>query len=164
MESLEQDTSPNPRNKSPSRSGSHQCVHCQSALQTTAPLSSLTTHVVFPHTIREAREACLHGCSTFVELFTNYCNRSIWRLLRTHLHGDCKCCNTVFQRYQHVLRSLSRRPFALILAAHQDNWRPEPTLLSFAYLDGGDGARGTRYNAYTYTGIHLFLNTSVPRG
>jgi hypothetical protein len=143
-----------PRNKSPSGSGSHQCEYCSSLLQIATSPSSLTTHVVFSHTVREAREACLHGCNTFIELYSNYCNRSVWRLLKTHLHGDCKCCDTNTQRIWHVLKSLSRRPFTLILVAHRDNWRPEPTLLSFAYLDGGDGARGTRYNAYTYAGIH----------
>ncbi|ERF74707.1 hypothetical protein EPUS_00837 [Endocarpon pusillum Z07020] len=133
----------------------HSCVHCRTPLRISSSRSRPIPRILFPQTSRQAREAYLDGCTIFKELIENYSRQRIWQLIKKHYLDRCDHCRSVRQRFEHVLRSLSRKPFTLTLEACPDARGPEPALLSFAYLDSGNGVQGRRLNAYTYTGDNV---------
>lgn len=131
---------------------SHSCIHCQVPLSSPRTLPRRLFRIRFPHTIQHAREASKDGCPIFKELLSIYDHRSLFLLFRTHLLSGSSCCSNTKERLQHVLRSLGQKPFQLAFLSFPYGQEPEATIHSFAYFDCGNGATGTRFNAYTYTG------------
>jgi hypothetical protein len=131
---------------------SHSCVHCQTALRVPSQLPQALSRIMFPQTISQAQAASLEGCSVFQKLFTNCSRRSVWQIFKTHWLREFIYCHDWIQAFLHAVKSLSNRPFQLVLVAENHSTRLGATLISRAYLDCADGKEGLRFNAYTYTG------------
>lgn len=141
---------------------SHSCVHCQTTLEVPSRLPQALVRIPFPQTINQAREASLDGCALFQQLLSDYCSRSAWGIFKTHWFRKCVCCHTWTQAFFHVVKSLSKWPFQLILVAELHKTRRGSICTSQAYLDCGNiGNKGTRFNAYTHTGTYDMSSTII---
>jgi hypothetical protein len=132
--------------------GSHSCVYCEKALLMPSRFPQAVSRIEFPQTVNQARIASLNGCRVFEYLFVNYKIRSVWQIFKTHLLRQCDWCDSVTNTVQHIWKSLSHRPFQLVLVAEPHTTNLGYTSISRAYLDCADRKKGPRFNAYTYTG------------
>lgn len=133
---------------------SHSCRHCEVPLQVHSPEARPhgLSRLPLPYTVRQVFKASQNGCSLCKELVSVYKQRSWWLLLKTHLFSRCSCCSSTKQRLYYLLESMGQRPFRLVFFPFYHGPEPEDPIHSFAYFDSGNGATGTRFNAYTYTG------------
>jgi hypothetical protein len=129
----------------------HTCNRCEIPLIFETTSRCFTTRTRFPYTISQVRRASEDGCQVSKELVSALKHRSLLQLLRSHLFKRCSCCGSVRQSLTYMLRCLSLKPFHLLFIAASRDPNAGP-YHCFAYFDCGNGDKGTRFNAYTYTG------------
>ncbi|KAI8951064.1 heterokaryon incompatibility protein-domain-containing protein [Xylaria longipes] len=84
---------------------------------------------------------------------SGYCRELKYKSIEVHWRRKCPYCPDRTQAFSHILKSLSRCPFQLVLLmAEHHSTKLGATLSSRAYFDCANGKRGARFNAYTYTG------------